>query len=237
MLIEYPYLFGSLILLIVWLLIYAYRKDLRHQMLWFSPAVAIFGIISEHWFLVDYWNPPVIFHFPFNLGSPEDLIFGFAVGGIVCSLYEIVFNKRTSPANPKNRVWTAVKYGVFIFAFVEILTRMYLVNSIFAFALASLAGALIILFNRSKMFPSAVCTAVLFTLIYSLTLTFIVPAVMPYLGYEAWFLQGTSLGYLIFGRIPLTEVIWALSWGFFGSLWYDDIANLKYYRAMVKAKN
>ena len=128
MLIEYPYLFGSLILLIVWLLIYAYRKDLRHQMLWFSPAVAIFGIISEHWFLVDYWNPPVIFHFPFNLGSPEDLIFGFAVGGIVCSLYEIVFNKRTSPENPKNRVWTAVKYGVFIFAFVEILTRMYLVT-------------------------------------------------------------------------------------------------------------
>ena len=52
--IQYSYLGYSLIFILVWLIFYIQRPDLRRRMLIFSLIIMPLGPLSEFWFLKDY---------------------------------------------------------------------------------------------------------------------------------------------------------------------------------------
>ena len=67
------YLVGGIIGLIVWLFIFLFRKELRTQMLFMSMVGAVIALITEKYFMMDYWKPQYIssFSLPFS-----DFLFG-----------------------------------------------------------------------------------------------------------------------------------------------------------------
>src|SRR5215510_9308119 len=99
--IKYSYLGYSLIFLLIWIVFYVLRPDLRRQMLIFSLLITPLGPLSELWFLKDYWRRPTIMGYPIGL---EDVIFAFASGGIVYGIYKIFFNRTIIQASAR-RPW------------------------------------------------------------------------------------------------------------------------------------
>ena len=83
---KYSYFVASLFFLTVWLLVFWRVKPLRRHMLILSLITAAFGPVSEIWYFADYWKPEIAF--PLPIGGVEDLIFGFAIGGIGAFAYE-----------------------------------------------------------------------------------------------------------------------------------------------------
>jgi hypothetical protein len=67
--IKYSYLVYSLIFLLVWVVLYILRPDLRRRMLIFSLIMPL-GPLSEFWFLRDYWRRPTITGYPISIGDP-----------------------------------------------------------------------------------------------------------------------------------------------------------------------
>ena len=56
-----PWLISSLILFVAWLIIFAFFKKTRKEMLWTSLFTAPLGF-SEPLFVPEYWNPTSLFN-------------------------------------------------------------------------------------------------------------------------------------------------------------------------------
>ncbi|OGF28897.1 hypothetical protein A2477_02445 [Candidatus Falkowbacteria bacterium RIFOXYC2_FULL_47_12] len=95
---QYSYLIGSLALLVVWFALFAWRKDVRKEMLIISLLFGIGGVASELVYAVDWWHPLFIFNFRVGI---EDFICGFASGGVAAVIYEEVFNKKMQRAKKR----------------------------------------------------------------------------------------------------------------------------------------
>src|SRR3990167_1057336 len=90
---QYIWLIWSLILIGVWLVIYLLldTKDKKREMFVVSAWTSLFGL-TEPLFVPEYWAPPSLFNLALRTGFDiESLIFCFAAGCIVASLYEAVF--------------------------------------------------------------------------------------------------------------------------------------------------
>jgi hypothetical protein len=87
---AYIYLYGSLLIFLVWLVFYALRKDLRRQLWVMSLLTAPLGL-SELFFVPEYWRPLTVFKTPISL---EDFLFSFVVGGVGAVAYEVFFARR-----------------------------------------------------------------------------------------------------------------------------------------------
>lgn len=74
------YLTGSLIFCVVWLGFYLWRRDLRREMLTLSVIAGIFGPLSEHFYLQDYWRPEYFFPAVFRV---EDILVGTVAIGFI----------------------------------------------------------------------------------------------------------------------------------------------------------
>ncbi len=76
---KYVYFIGAAIVLVFWLVVFLFRKDLRKEMLLMGGLFAFLGPISEYFFFQDYWQPILMFSFKiFNITiAIEDVIFGF----------------------------------------------------------------------------------------------------------------------------------------------------------------
>src|SRR5688572_29267623 len=86
--IKYSYLGYSLIFLLLWIVFYILRPDLRRRMLLFSLIITPLGPLSEFWFLRDYWRRPTVMGTPISI---EDAIFAFAIAGIAYSIHKVFF--------------------------------------------------------------------------------------------------------------------------------------------------
>ena len=97
---KYAYLLGTIIFLIIWLILYLHRKDLRKEMIVMSMLVAILGMFSEYlWWTHDWWRPQTITGTTIGI---EDLLLGFTNGGIAAVLYEELFKKRMYKYKSRN---------------------------------------------------------------------------------------------------------------------------------------
>ena len=85
-----PYLFGSLLLLGVWLLvgacIYRWSRQDVSEFWWGSFACSLLGF-SEPLYVPEYWTPPSVLSF--HRWDFESFLFCFSVGGIAAVLPEI----------------------------------------------------------------------------------------------------------------------------------------------------
>ncbi|MEK7116961.1 MAG: lycopene cyclase domain-containing protein [Patescibacteria group bacterium] len=232
--IEIPFRFAYITLtipfLIIWLILFFVRKDTRKEQLRMSYIVAIIGPISELIYFKDYWFPQSVFpifinKFPLMI---EDILFGFAIGGIAAVIYEVIFRKQLSKFSVHSKYTIKSIYIVLTFALVLIGLIKFGVNSIYASAIAFFVSALILLILRHDLFVNAVGSGVGVMLVMFACYFFlfnILASNTEELLKQGWIIRNSILDMRI-ANIPLTEMVWGFTWGFLAGPWYE-FANRK----------
>src|SRR3989344_3975834 len=111
---QYIWLIWSLILIAIWLGIYAFldSKDRKKEMLTVSLWTSLLGL-TEPLFVTEYWNPPSLFDLAQRTGFDiESFIFSFGIGGIAVVLYERIFQSRHSALSVKEHHSSRHKFHI-----------------------------------------------------------------------------------------------------------------------------
>jgi len=220
--VKYGYLVGDLILLTVWVFLFWRRKDVRKEMLVLSAVCAILGPISEYWYFADYWKPPMVVDLDWPFGGLEDLLFGFSIGGISAAVYEVLLRKRlVCPREKPRQNWILLVFPVLVVTTMVTLNTICGLNSIYASSIAFVIAFGLMVKARPDLFWDAALSGLLVTSIMFVLYFFYLPYFLREIGREAWFLYDTSHGTLILGRVPLTEMIWGVTWGMVGGPLYE----------------
>jgi hypothetical protein len=89
---QFLYLVGCIPLLIMWVIFFIRRKDLRPEMLIMSIFIGAVSVASAYyWWTIDWWRPLTITGTRVGI---EDFLMGFLSGGIMAVIYEEVFKRR-----------------------------------------------------------------------------------------------------------------------------------------------
>ena len=205
------YLIASLITTTAWVLLYAYRKDLRNEMLVMSSIVAIFGFIMEAlvW-TEDWWRPITITG---TLVGIEDLLFGFGLGGMTAVAYEELFKMK----NVRKKVdLNHVKHLAILLAVSSAVgSFFYFVlgyNSFVTWTVSTTAATIVIYVIRPDLIIDSLATAFILTL-FSIILFAILNSIEPGFVYSWWLFE--NLSGIIFLLIPLEDIIWFFTTGLF----------------------
>ncbi|HUK92794.1 MAG TPA: lycopene cyclase domain-containing protein [Methanomicrobiales archaeon] len=210
----------SLLLLCIWGLVYALLKnpESRHEMLVVSAWTSLLAV-TEPLFVPRYWNPPSLFGLAQSTGFDiESFIFSFAIGGLAVVLYELAVPVRHVPLQGKRTHLyhpLALVFTPLLFAAITLFSG---INPIYSAIIALIAGGCLVLVVRGDLFRKMLSSAVIFLGLYSayfLTLVVFAPGYVQ----RVWDLKALS-GFEILG-IPLEELAFAFSFGFFWSGVYE----------------
>ncbi|HEV3245136.1 MAG TPA: lycopene cyclase domain-containing protein [Candidatus Paceibacterota bacterium] len=218
---SYAYLIGDSILLFVWLVLFALRKDLRVQMIAMSLIVAPMGPLSELFYLRDYWDPRLIGGF--RLGF-EDLLFAFAIGGIAAVIYEEIFMRREKRAKVSRPRHWIMGSACFALAWMLLGVFAFHINSIYVSISDLLAIGIAMLAVRRDLIGDAVLSGLsvcVLLFVFDFTFLHLFPGVI-----QAWWQLRNLSGVLIAG-VPLEELMWGFGWGFVAGPSYEFLLGLK----------
>jgi hypothetical protein len=211
----------SLLLLCIWGLVYAALKspESRHEMLVVSAWTSLLAV-TEPLFVPAYWNPPSLFGLAQSTGFDiESFIFSFGIGGLTVVLYELIIPVKHVPIRKTAHTHfyhpLALVFTPLLFVAITLITR---INPIYSAIIALLSGGCLVLAIRWDLRRKMVLSAVIFLGLYSayfLTLVISAPGYVE----RVWDLRALS-GLEILG-IPLEELAFAFSFGFFWSGVYE----------------
>ena len=89
--VEFGYLIGVVFFSIPWIVLYVFGKNLRKEILFMSLIIGFVSVVSGlMWWTVDWWKPETITGTRVGL---EDFLMGFFAGGILTSVYKVLFKK------------------------------------------------------------------------------------------------------------------------------------------------
>ena len=88
---SYSYLVGDLVLLVIWLILFFWRKDTRREMVHISFLFGIIGLIVDPVYAMDWWKAATMTG---TMPGIESFLFGFATAGIASVIYAELFNKK-----------------------------------------------------------------------------------------------------------------------------------------------
>lgn len=210
------YFLYSVLFMLLWFGIYFYRDDLRTKLLLTSGLIAPMGPLSELWYLRDYWTRETVTATPIGF---EDLIFAFALGGIVFSLFKLTAGQAISEERPfPKRKYVLLFFPAVILAFLLVFTNWLGVNSIFSSSAAFLVLTLFVWMIRPDLrwpsLASGVLTLLLFVGMYQI-MQLIYPNLLL-----AW-CDGCNPSGVRFLGINLEELLWDFSWGTIGGVLYE----------------
>ena len=217
------YLWGSLLLLPLWLYGFLKNKDSRKEMIVCGILFGIAAIIIGYFYAIkDYWNPPYIFD---NFLHIEDFIYGFLFGGIAAEIFEIILSMKSIKKKEKPR-----KDLIIIFSFISIFCFIFFVNilnynSIIAHIVPPLlVGLFCVIYRKDFILPTVLSG--IFLLVITFIWQSIILLIYPSCILSIWMLENLS-GILISG-IPIEELIFAFSLGFGASCFYELIMGYEY---------
>jgi hypothetical protein len=222
---TYAYLLLSTSLLVVWLILYGLRPDLRRQILWISLGTMPLGL-TEPLFVPSYWNPPTLLDLARRTGfDVESLLFSFAIGGIVFAAYDALTgaapagSMRAERHDPRHRYHLgAVMAAPAVFVVLLAITRL---NPIYAAALGLVTGFMATLYCRPDLWAKMLISGALFLLLY-----FVVFAVfnLVFPGYVAAVWNLPALTGVFVAGVPLEELMFAFTFGLYWSSVYEHLA-------------
>lgn len=221
---RFAYLLLCIPFVVVWVLIFIFRKDTHKEQLAMSYKAAILGPLSEIIYFRDYWIPESVFsfhigRFPFMI---EDVIFGFVIGGISSVIFEIVFREKLSKFSLHAKYAISTFSILFIFMFVLSMALSFGFNSIYASSIAFVAAAIPIIYFRHDLFLNAIGSGLCVMLVMFVSYTLLLAVVLnaDELLRRMWLLYDTRLGVRVAG-VPLTEMVWGFTLGFVAGPWYE----------------
>src|SRR3989304_3052111 len=208
--IEYIWCVWSLILLGIWVCVYALLRSAaqRRAMLLVSAWTSIFGL-TEPFFVPEYWSPPSLFGLALKIGFDiESILFTFALAGIAASIYWVIFPTQLTvmPAgerhNRRHRIHRiALISGPATFFALAFLSPL---NPIYALYIAALVGGALTLYCRPDLGTKMSTSGILFALLYFVyfwSLLLMAPGYVE----RVWNLAALS-GVLVVG-VPLEELL------------------------------
>src|SRR3989344_6788668 len=223
---QIAYLIGSIALFIIWLFIFLKlkSKDSKAEMIKVSLATSLLGL-TEPLFVPEYWNPPTLFDLAQRTGFDlESFIFSFAIGGIVSVIYESVFPSAHEEMTHSEKSLRRHRFHTFVVISPPLLFILLALsnalNPIYAAILALFYGFFAAWYCRPDLKGKMAVSGLIFLSIYFVYFQILI---FLYPGYveAVWNFSDIS-GRMIFG-IPLEELLFALSFGFFWSSVYEHI--------------
>lgn len=217
---KYLYLIGSLFALLIVAVIFVLRRDMRSFILKAGTLGGLISVVTEYWFFQDYWRIPSTF----GVATPsiDDFICGFAFVALGGVLYPFIFKLPflSSKGRWKKYVLPVLAISLFsMWLFVSVLK----VNSIILASALPLALTAIILVKRPDLWRRAVfgatCLGLLSIAVYGVLFGIISPDYIEsyfLLAYHPW--NPNPLGF-----IPLSELMWFISMGAVGAVFYEFI--------------
>lgn len=204
---QYSYLIGDLVLFVIWLILYLWRKDTRKEMILTSIFFGFMGLIVEATYGKDWWYPLTITN---TLPGPESFLFGFFIAGIGAVIYCIVFNKKvqikkvSKKQNKKRNLHFAefLSLGIIIFFLTVYLTPL---NSFYSSIPAFLIPLLIIWIKRKDLIMNSILSGILLMLISFFA--YIIPELInPGWIASAWTME--NLSSILILKIPIEDLLW-----------------------------
>lgn len=220
---DFAYLITSVLLLIVWLILYWLKPQSRKKMLLVSMLTAPLGL-TEPFFVPSYWLPFTLFDLArktrFDI---ESILFSFAVGGIAAILYEAFWgqHRKRVPIHEQHQGRHQIHRLALISPIVSFLL-LYLftsLNPIYSSILSMVVGAVATWYCRPDLVRAMVTGSLLFLALYFVV--FLVGFVWLFPGYveAVWNLPVIS-GILIVG-VPIEELLFAATLGAMWSSVYE----------------
>lgn len=211
---QFVYLTGSLIVLVVFLIMLALRRDLMKVGLSIAFLLLGSGPISEILFFRDYWNPSSVFEVNFFVMRIllEDLIFVFSAPVLGAITYLLLFNKtfdKEFEVTPRFLIRFSALSVILLALFFGI-TLVFKINSIFSITITAVLLSVFILYKRRDLVTPFILTS-LISLIgtFIFYLMFILIIGPEYLE-KVWLLDHSVYGINILGVvIPTTELMFA----------------------------
>lgn len=222
---QYIWLIWSLILVAVWFAFYTMSKSHeRREMLIVSAFTSLLGL-TEPLFVPSYWMPPSLFDLAHRTGFDiESLIFAFAAGGIVFVLYQLIFRKKHAHMPETSRHASRHRFHCVVVWSVPVVSVALLagtrINPIYDFIIAGIIGGILTLYCRPDLGKKILVSAGLFLALYYVYFLTLI-AISPDYVEAVWNLKVLS-GVLITG-IPLEELLFAITLGFYWSSIYEHI--------------
>jgi hypothetical protein len=214
---EFAYLFGVLMFLPVWLILYIQRKDLREEMVFMGILVTIGAIYTEAFvWTKDWWHPQTLTG---TVVGVEDILFAFFIGGIIASIYEEVFkDKLVHIRSKKKENLKHFLIVIFLCIFIGNFSFFYMnMHSFYSSVLAMLIPTIVIYFYRKDLVVLSLSSGAIITLlsipIYCTTFFFDPTAI------NSWFHQNIS-GIMLLG-IPIEDLVWFFVTGMFIAPLYE----------------
>jgi len=214
---KFVYLIALIPFCVIWSICYIKRKDLRREIMIMSLLIGFLSVAtSYYWWTIDWWRPLNITSTKVGI---EDLIMGFTTGGIMASLYEIVFKKGFSKRNSQYYKHDGL---LILFILAQLTTWLFYVTKLTSFVSATVAMCLTSFFMlsiRKDLIIDSFLSGIFMLLVSSffyLIIIFISPDWI-----DKTYLNGLS-GIRTFG-IPVEEwIFWFLAgilWGPFYEFW------------------
>lgn len=227
MLYKFSYLIGSLTLLLIWIILFYYKKETRKEMIWISIIFGLAGLFAELVYVVDWWMPETITG---TIIGIEDFLFGFAIGGIGSVVYEIFFNKKMTKGEDKNKLNPfknqrfILAGGILIVLFFG-LFYFFNINSFYASIIAFSTSSVFILIKRPDLIKNSILSGILLSIISFIG--FLIPELItPGWVNSAWYFN--NMEKIIIFNAPLVDIVWFFFAGTFIGPLYEFWLNKKY---------
>ena len=197
------YLIGAIFNLLLWIGLFALRKDLRREMLAMSLLAAAVGLPHEYLLWTrDWWHPPTITG---TVIGVEDLIYALSTGGILAALYAVVFRQRIALD------WRAVSWPARVVPLLlDFVTPLVLVpllglHSFVACGIGVLLALTWMLVRRPDLIGAALGSALLGVLM-ALPSYWLIEGLLPGFVGTVWDSPKLS-GFQVTG-VPIEDLIW-----------------------------
>jgi|TARA_Y100000310_G_scaffold21744_1_gene20980 hypothetical protein len=215
---QYTYLIGSIIILILWLILFLYRKDIRKEMWVISLIFGFIALFTEKIYSLDWWRPLTITG---TIPGIEDFLFGFAIGGVASVIYEILFNKRIKIKKVKKLREKRRNLNFIFLIFLFVITFGGLIvldfNSFWASVISSIMYTIVIYIKRPDLIKNSLISGFL-VLVASIIGYYILNLITPGFFEEFWLFENIGKNMIL--GIPLEEhVFYFLLGAFLGPLY------------------
>ncbi|OGI67119.1 hypothetical protein A2823_01660 [Candidatus Nomurabacteria bacterium RIFCSPHIGHO2_01_FULL_41_91] len=215
----------NIFFLLVWLVLFIVRKDLRREILTMSVLIAPLGI-TQIFFFRDYWHPTYSLGTIFGVVGLEEIIFCFLIGGIAAVIYEEIFGLRYAKRHVKNHLYFMLGCSVLGILGMIIGNIVLGFNSMYVSIVLLLLISIAILIFRHDLLKDALFSGLLVGLFMFISYTLLFNTIFDGVIQKWWLLKNLS-GILVSG-VPIEELAWAFSWGLVAGPAYEFITGLKF---------